>query len=326
MAVIAPRLPSYRPPNDPTAGIYSLLLNNPSTAEVDTNAAEAALAGGFAGSQFAGNNTARMRDSERIAREVQGQQLLQPYLQRASQEGMAANEIAARQKLAEQQNQFELGKIGAQTQAQRDLAELEQKGALERVGAETAGRTAIEQLQQGGEMARQKEQIGAQQSNLQQQLAADAARQAIEQSGLKTRLDAEGQQRLQLALISGDQQAASDLLREAGATSRQREEIGSRLQIANVNARNDLIKTILPFALGGNRNGGATNDQGGHRVGGPFIGTPYESNFDWTTQTFTAAPSSPRTTAASGSPGSSLGNGNILSRVDDVLRRYGLNS
>lgn len=288
------------------AGIYSLLLNNPNMSEVDTNAAEAAVRGGFAGSQFGVNNNLRLRDSEKIAREVQGQALLQPYLDRASRESMTAAEIAAREKLAAQQNQFELGRIGAQTQAQRELAELEQKGALERVGAETAGRAALEQLQQGGESARQRESIGAQQQNLQAQIAAEAARQAISESGATSRLNAEQQAALHRALIEGDQRMQQIILSEAGATARQRDQIAAHLQETNLNARNELLRTILPFAL-------QKPTSTASRIG-PY--TDARNDFDWTSQTFTATPAA--------RPITSSGNGNILSRVDEVLRRYNI--
>lgn len=302
-----PRLPSYRAPADPMAGIYSLLLQNPSMTEVDTNAAEAAIAGGFAGSPFAVNNNARLRDSERIAREVTGQQLLQPYLDRASREGMTRQEIAARERLAAQENQFELAKIGSQTQAQRELAELEQRGALERVGVETAARTALEQLQQGGETARQREQIGAQQQNLQAQIAADSARLAIEQAGLNQRLTAAQQAELQRALLEGDQRMQQLILSEAGANQRQREGITADLNTTMLQLNERRFESLL--GLAGQDVRGASDG----RIAPP--GTNYVSTGGADLYRSTSRP--PTTTSS---------NGNILSRVDAILQRYGLNT
>lgn len=315
MPAFAPRLPSYAAPrvNDPTAGIYSLLLNpQMNTMEVDTSAAEAAIAGGFGGSQFGINNMARLRDSERIAREVTGQQLLNPYLERASREGMASQEISARERLAERQAELEMGRIGAETQSRRELAELEQRGALERLGVETASRTALEQLQQGGEMARQREQLTAREQEVQAQIAADSARIAIEQAGLERRLTSEQQTQLQRALLEGDQRMQQLILSEAGATGRQRESIAADLNNTMLQLNERRFESLLGLATQDAARRGAASDG---RVAP--AGTNYTSTggADYYRSLHGSSPQ----------PGSSGGsNGDILSRVDQILRRYQL--
>lgn len=314
MPAFAPRLPSYAAPrvNDPTAGIYSLLLNpQMNTMEVDTTAAEAAIAGGFGGSQFGINNMARLRDSERIAREVTGQELLQPYLERASREGLAGREITSRERLAERQAELEMGRIGAETQSRRELAELEQAGALERLGVETASRTALEQLQQGGEMTRQREQLSARENEVQAQIAADSARIAIEQAGLERRLTSEQQTQLQRALLEGDQRMQQLILSEAGATGRQRESIAADLNNTMLQLNERRFESLLGLASQDVARRGAASDG---RVAPP--GTNFVSTGGAELYNSTRGPRLPS--------GGSGANGDILSRVDTILRRYGL--
>lgn len=226
--------------DDPQESIKWLLNPNVALPETDTNAAQSAVGmGGMVGSTFAANNRLRLRDSERISRFALGQNLLQPYLNRASAEGMQSKEIAAR-----------------------------------------------------------------------------SAAQAISEAGLDRRLSAEGNQRLQLAILSGNQQAAHDLLVESGANSRQAAALASNLQNTVLNNQQRNFEALLPYEqrnLDIRRASLPLNPSQQNPVvmnGGAFTGgySPVTAS-----GSPTRAPAAPNRTSA-----------NTLNMVDRILKQYGI--
>jgi hypothetical protein len=137
-----------------------LLNPNFNTFETDTNAAEAAVGGGVAGSGFAGNVRNNMLDSERIRRMQLGNQMLEPYLQRDFQAGQgAADRASALQRAILEGNQAmerlqlsEAGQTARLSQAQR--------AEMERLAEQ--GRQAMQQLsiREAGESSRLNTSIG----------------------------------------------------------------------------------------------------------------------------------------------------------------------
>lgn len=116
-----------------------------------------------------------------------------------------------------------------------------------------------------------------QQSAMQtQQIAAQAASDAMQQAGLDRRLSAEGQQRLQLAILNGDQQEQDRVLTEAGLDRRQATSLAASLQERTMSNQNDLLRTLLPYAMKGD--GGTTTSSGGRVVSGPPGSNDISSN------------------------------------------------
>jgi hypothetical protein len=228
--------------NNPQASLNYLLAPNP-LPETDTRAAESAVAsGGMLGSPFAANNRLRLRDSERVNRLALGQQLLQPYLNRASAESMQSKSLAA-----------------------------------------------------------------------------DAARQAVSEAGLNQRLSTEGQQRLQLALLSGNQQAAHDLLSEAGLDRRQASALASHLQDTILTNQQRSFEALLPYAQQNYQQRLATlprypSQQNPVVMNGGAWSGGYGGGY------------SPVT--ASGSPlhppAQSSSSGGTMNMVDSILKQYGI--
>lgn len=129
-------------------------LLNPYAAlnETRTNAAEANLGAGVAGSGFGSGTTAKLLDSERIERFKLGHQMLEPYLQREFQGSQAAadrqarlNEIAAQGAQALQQLQIsEAGQTARLTQQERSALErqvLSGQQAMQQLQLQEAGQT-----------------------------------------------------------------------------------------------------------------------------------------------------------------------------------------
>lgn len=107
------------------AGIDWILNPNIDFTETDTRAAENAVGGGFSGSQFAGINGLRLRDSERMNRIQLGNQLLNPFLEREQQTANFNAQIAAD---AARQAVSEAGldrRLGSETASRLQLAILQ---------------------------------------------------------------------------------------------------------------------------------------------------------------------------------------------------------
>lgn len=238
-------------------------LLNPSVAlpETDTAAAEAAIAsGGMVGSPFAMNNMLRLRDSERMQRLQLGENLLQPYLNRSSAEGIAA------------------------------------------------GNQAVQRAQ----------------------IAQQASSDAMRESGAMARLSAEGQQRLQLALLTGDQQAARDALQEAGQDRRQSAQLAASLQERTMTNQSSLLQSLLPYALPKGGGGGAgdgirqgaggTYFMGSSNLTGAGVGPLYNDSREESWR------SNPMNPAASGGSGGGSGglSGNLGPVLSRILAGYGL--
>lgn len=81
-----------------------------------------------------------------------------------------------------------------------------------------------------------------------QQIAANAAQQAITESGAMARLSAEQAGALQRALISGNQQAAHDLLMEAGQDRRQAATLTANLQERTMANQTNILQSLLGYA------------------------------------------------------------------------------
>lgn len=116
-----------------------------------------------------------------------------------------------------------------------------------------------------------------QQSAMQtQQIAAQAASDAMQQAGLDRRLSAEGQQRLQLAILNGNQQEQDRVLTEAGLDRRQATSLAASLQERTMSNQNDLLRTLLPYAMKGDS--GTITSSGGRAVSGPPGSNDISSN------------------------------------------------
>jgi len=81
--------------------------------------------------------------------------------------------------------------------------------------------------------------------------SAASARQQISEAGLDRRLGSELANRLQLALINGDQQESETLLREAGMDRRQSAQIAGQLQNTQLSVQSDLLRTLIGAGAGG---------------------------------------------------------------------------
>lgn len=127
--------------------------------ETLTNAAEQNLAAGVQGSNFGMGTARRLLDSEKIARQKLGHEMLEPYLQRQFQasEG-AANRAAQLQAIAAEGAQA-LQRLQLQEAGATSRMTQEQNNALQRQAI--AGQQALEQLKlgQAGDLTRTREQI-----------------------------------------------------------------------------------------------------------------------------------------------------------------------
>lgn len=170
----------------------------------------------------------------------------------------------------------------------------------------------------------QQSAIEAGRMNLEQQkLAAQASQFAIEQSGIDRRLSQTQQFELNQALLRGDQQAAHDLLVEAGADRRQAGQLAAQLQHDKLSAQTQLLTSLLPYAFqkGGGGSGAAVT-RGGIMPGENYseiIPTDVRGNYtpptrgpDW------GAPG--RGGGIEGSPAIA----NLGTTLDTLLRNYGI--
>lgn len=309
MAVTAPQIqpPRRTGAQNALAGIDWILNPQINFTEADTNAAAQALALGVPGSQFAGVNNLRLRDSERMNRIALGNQLLNPFLDRDAAAAMEASRQAGEDRRLEVSGAQALDRIRAQAGAEREIAQLQEQARANLLTQEGAQRLQQLQLQEAGETGRQGTALAAQQQNIQSQIAADAARQAIEQAGLDRRLDSEAAARLNLALMQGDQSMQELILREAGADRRQSETIRAQLDQNRQAAQIDLLRTLI--GSGGRQ---PTGGDGG-RAGSYFR--------EIIPVTASGAP------ARGPGPTSSTGGGAInryTSYINSILRQYGL--
>lgn len=277
--------------------------------ESDTTAAERAVGGGFGGSPFARNFNAGLRFSQQQA-------YLNPYLDRAQQSQLQANQIAAAQRLASQQQAGEMARLQAQLAGQSGLARQEQDSRLQQLQAEGAQRTALAQLQQGGEMSRLQAQLAGQAQNLQTNITADAARQAVDQAGLTSRLNTEQSSRMALAIQQGNQSMQERILSEAGVTSRQATELAARARENALNLQQRSFEAILPYLQ---------REQDTRRGNAPW---QVASQPRGLSQPAMLAPTSyggptPRSGATGGTTRGGA-TGQAISKVDSILGMYGL--
>lgn len=143
---------------DPKKALAFLFDPNTPLSDTDTAAAEYAVGGGMAGSQFAGNSRLRLRDAERINRLQIGENLLQPYLNRSSAEGIAAgNNAVQREQIAAQAASDAIRESGAMTRLNA-----EQAGALQRALIGGNQQAAHDLLTEAGADRRQAATLSAQ--------------------------------------------------------------------------------------------------------------------------------------------------------------------
>lgn len=155
--VIPPATTSLGGAAQDRANIDYLLNPYANLSETRMNAAEQNLGAGTSGSGFGSGTTAKLLDSERIARFQLGHQLLEPYLQREFQAGQSAadraarlNEIAAEGAQALQRLQLsEAGETARLTQEEQ--AKLQQQAvigqqAMQQIAAQEAGQTGRTRL------------------------------------------------------------------------------------------------------------------------------------------------------------------------------------
>ena len=139
------------------ANIDYLLNPYVSLPETQTRAAETNLGAGTAGSGFGSGTTAKLLDSERIARMQLGHQLLEPYLQRDFQAQQSAadrasrlQEIAAQGAQAMQQLQLqEAGQTARLTQEEKSRLQqqvLSGQQAMQQIQLQESGQTGRTQL------------------------------------------------------------------------------------------------------------------------------------------------------------------------------------
>jgi len=157
------------------------------------------------------------------------------------------------------------------------------------------------------------------------QIAAQAASDAMQQAGLDRRLSAEGQQRLQLAILNGNQQEQDRVLTEAGLDRRQASQIAAGLQQSTMNNQNELLRTLLPYAMKTESGGGTSS--GGRVVSGARgendISTDYTG---YLTPMRRPAPDVPHWGSASyrmAHGGDGVG-GQLGGVLDKILAQYGL--
>lgn len=155
------------------ANISYILNPNFDTSEIESNAAENAVAGGFGGSGFGGGQKLKLLESEKINRFQTGHNLLEPYNQRSFQAAQAEadrlarlNEIAAQGAQAMQQLQL-------QEAGQTARASASERAAMDRQIEQ--GRQAMVQLQltEAGSNNRLTQSIAGNQANTRLNIAGD---------------------------------------------------------------------------------------------------------------------------------------------------------
>ena len=165
-------LPSFAAPSGSPGGatqdranIDFLLNPNFNTFETDMNAAERAVAGGVAGSQWAGNVRSNMLDSERIRRMQLGNQMLEPYLNREFQAGQSAADRASRAQLAQAEANAAMERLRLSEAGETARLTQSERARLEQI-IEQGNQSMRELLtSEAGASARQRESIRGQLAN-----------------------------------------------------------------------------------------------------------------------------------------------------------------
>lgn len=163
----APKLPNYDLNGAPAQDINNAnFLLNPTfdASETKRNAAQAAVGGGFQGGSFAQGQGVKLLDSERIARMKLGHDILDPYLNRESNQAISesANQAAWNRTVQEgaqamQRLQLSEAGLGARlTQEEHArLTELAQQGqqAMQLASLNNAAELGRTNAQIGGNLA-----------------------------------------------------------------------------------------------------------------------------------------------------------------------------
>lgn len=318
------------------AGIDWILRPNIDFNETDTTAAEMALAGGISGSQFAGINNLRLRDSERMNRITLGNQLLDPFLNREQATELEGSRQAGEDRRLAVSGQQAMDRLSQEQAGNLQLADREERSRLNQLAQEGAQAMARLQLTEGGETTRQGAALAGQQQTVNTQIAAQSARDAIEQAGLDRRLSTTAANALQMAILNGDLNAQQQLLEEAGLDRRQAATIRANMDAARINSQNDLLRTLITAGGAGGRGGGGAGDgrvapAGTNNVSTGAIGSgpsPQSGGFGilpYQTQNIFGSPQANNPSARGGS-GSSGGDSTnrYTTYINQILRGYGL--
>lgn len=318
------------------AGIDWILNPNIDFNETDTTAAEMALAGGVSGSQFAGINNLRLRDSERMNRITLGNQLLDPFLNREQATELEGSRQAGEDRRLAVSGQQAMDRLSQEQAGNLQLADREERSRLNQLAQEGAQAMARLQLTEGGETARQGAALAGQQQTVNTQIAAQSARDAIEQAGLDRRLSTTAANALQMAILNGDLNAQQQLLEEAGLDRRQAATIRANMDAARINSQNDLLRTLITAGGVGGRGGGGAGDgrvapAGTNNVSTGAIGSgpsPQSGGFGilpYQTQNIFGSPQANNPSARGGSGSSGGGSTNrYTTYINQILRGYGL--
>jgi hypothetical protein len=209
-----PALPDYSTQTKQSmANIDSLL--NPSYADMDETrmkAAANAAASGTVGSGFANSGMLKMLDSEKIARQQLGSQLLEPYLQRNTT--------------------LQTAQMGQEGDNYRALLDAQQ--AMERL-----------KLSESGQTARMTQDEAAQMQRLVVQGQQAAANIAQQNSGAMEQLKYKSAAELQNIIQDGKQAMERIQLSEKGQGERLTEELKNRLQNTVLLGQNALAQTMM---------------------------------------------------------------------------------
>lgn len=312
------------------AGIDWILNPNIDFNETDTTAAEMALAGGVSGSQFAGINNLRLRDSERMNRITLGNQLLDPFLNREQATELEGSRQAGEDRRLAVSGQQAMDRLSQEQAGNLQLADREERSRLNQLAQEGAQAMARLELTEGGETTRQGAALAGQQQNVNTQIAAQSARDAIEQAGLDRRLSTTAANALQMAILNGDLNAQQQLLEEAGLDRRQAATIRANMDAARINSQNDLLRTLITAGGVGGRGGraGGASGTGVNNISTGASGGTYSTPGG--SQNIFGAPMSynpaarPGTASTPGTSSSSGSTNRYSTFINNILRGYGL--
>lgn len=296
-------------------------LQNPNfnTAEVDTAAAERALAAGVSGSQFGGFFQPRMRDDERIKRATLASQLLQPYQEREQQTRLEKMRQAAEDSRLATQGQQAMQRLQAEQAGALQRMTIEQRNLLARQAAE--GEQAMERLRltESGATERQQAGIEADLSRFESGQAADDRRLAAQlgareteqtrdiesRAGLQESQEAAALQRQAqagdqaMAQLRAEQEGRLELQSQAQRAQLQQLSEQGRLAILQMQARGYLEQAFAPQP--------APQAMRSVQVGNPLTGTQTVQIPD------RSAPPMTSTTRP---------NASTLQALNDILRQY----
>lgn len=141
------------------ANINTLLSGQFNPTETLTNAAELNVAAGVPGSNFGMGTATKLLESEKLARQQLGHQMLQPYLNRDFEASQAAANREGQLQAIAAEGASALQRLQLQEAGASARQTSEQNTALQR--QVIAGQQAMEQLRAGqaGDIARTREQI-----------------------------------------------------------------------------------------------------------------------------------------------------------------------